>query len=698
MSTDSEKSFTIGKSFDITYIRIVFYSPRPESFALYKRVHSDGPWTPYQFYSATCRSTYGLPDSLSIQKGENESRALCTSEYSDISPLQFGNIAFSSLEGRPSAYNFEHSIELQQWVTATDIRISLNRLNTFGDELFGDKQVLRSYFYAIADIAIGARCKCNGHANRCIESNGQGERSKVCECKHFTDGPDCEKCLPFYNDAPWGRATSKNAHECKPCNCNGYTNKCYFDRNLYNLTGHGGHCIDCDANRDGPNCERCKENFYMREDGYCTHCDCNPTGSRSLQCNSEGKCQCKKGIGGDKCDRCEANHFNFGIHGCQSCDCNSQGSLDNAPSCDPETGFCACKENVEGRHCRECKPGFFNLDFDNRFGCSPCFCYFHTSECSSATGYSMVSTISNFNKNKEKWSAIDERGKFFEPKYNTPRQSIGILTPGYDNAYFSAPERFLGDQRASYNRLMKFKLHLVNQRGPNPSPSDVILEGAGTKISLPIFAQNQGIPDETVREFVFRLHENPDYSWQPSQSSRQFMSILSNLTAIKIRASYSDGGEAYLDDFEIQTAHRGAAGNPARWIEQCQCPEGYLGQFCESCAPGYRHSPANGGPFMPCIPCDCNKHAEICDSETGRCICQHNTGGDNCDQCKKGFYGNALAGTPYDCKRCPCPDDGACLQLPDETIICLECPVGYFGKFKFDLNCRKTSVIINSLF
>lgn len=42
-----------------------------------------------------------------------------------------------------------------------------------------------------------------------------GERTRVCECKHFTDGPDCEKCLPFYNDAPWGRATSKNVHECK---------------------------------------------------------------------------------------------------------------------------------------------------------------------------------------------------------------------------------------------------------------------------------------------------------------------------------------------------------------------------------------------------------------------------------------------------------------------------------------------------
>lgn len=61
----------------------------------------------------------------------------------------------------------------QNWVTATDIRISLDRLNTFGDEVFGDPQVLKSYFYAIADVAVGARCKCNGHSDKCVNSTGK---------------------------------------------------------------------------------------------------------------------------------------------------------------------------------------------------------------------------------------------------------------------------------------------------------------------------------------------------------------------------------------------------------------------------------------------------------------------------------------------------------------------------------------------
>lgn len=48
-------------------------------------------------------------------------------------------------------------LSLQEWVTATSIRISLTRMNTFGDEVFGDARVLKSYFFAISDLSVGAR-------------------------------------------------------------------------------------------------------------------------------------------------------------------------------------------------------------------------------------------------------------------------------------------------------------------------------------------------------------------------------------------------------------------------------------------------------------------------------------------------------------------------------------------------------------
>lgn len=64
------------------------------------------------YFSATCRSTYGVPDRAPIMLSA-ETVSQCTSEYSDISPLTGANVAFSTLEGRPSAPNFENAPVLQ---------------------------------------------------------------------------------------------------------------------------------------------------------------------------------------------------------------------------------------------------------------------------------------------------------------------------------------------------------------------------------------------------------------------------------------------------------------------------------------------------------------------------------------------------------------------------------------------------------
>lgn len=207
----------LGKSYDVSYIRIRFRSPRPQSMAIYKRTSTNrkAPWIPYQYFSGSCEKTYKVP-TRGIVTRENQQVALCTNEFSSISPLTGGNVAFTTLMGRPDNLNFDNSPALQEWVTTSAIRIDLDRMNTFGDEVFGDANVLRSYYFAIIDLAVGGRCKCNGHAASCKNYQLPNGRQELrCVCEHNTAGVDCMECRPLFNNRPWARATEDSANECQ---------------------------------------------------------------------------------------------------------------------------------------------------------------------------------------------------------------------------------------------------------------------------------------------------------------------------------------------------------------------------------------------------------------------------------------------------------------------------------------------------
>ena len=146
------------------------------------------------------------------------------------------------------------------------------------------------------------------------------------------------------------------------CNCNGLSNKCVFNQTLYDQTGHGGYCIDCQRNTDGAHCEYCKYSYYRREStNECVDCNCHRDGALSPQCDPTGKCKCKPGVVGEKCDRCAPNHYEISSEGCKSCECNEAGSFDNPPVCDSRDGQCRCKQNVEGRNCDRFEFIFTNI-------------------------------------------------------------------------------------------------------------------------------------------------------------------------------------------------------------------------------------------------------------------------------------------------------------------------------------------------
>ena len=162
----------------------------------------DPSWRPYQFYSSSCYRVYGTPKKAFASK-ENEQEALCTDAHL-IRPLQGGRIAFSTLEGRPSAKDFEANIALQEWVSATDIKVVFDRISS-------SKTRDTSKYYAVSDLAVGGRCHCNGHAGSCSTTR---DGRPVCDCKHHTAGNNCEKCKAFFNDSPWKPASETFANEC----------------------------------------------------------------------------------------------------------------------------------------------------------------------------------------------------------------------------------------------------------------------------------------------------------------------------------------------------------------------------------------------------------------------------------------------------------------------------------------------------
>ncbi len=99
-----------GKTYDVTYIKLTFQSPKPESFVIYKRTHENSSWIPYQYYSASCMLTFGLP---AKKYPDFDTEAICSEDFSDLTPLHGSEVAFGTLDWRPGAVAFEMRNDLQ---------------------------------------------------------------------------------------------------------------------------------------------------------------------------------------------------------------------------------------------------------------------------------------------------------------------------------------------------------------------------------------------------------------------------------------------------------------------------------------------------------------------------------------------------------------------------------------------------------
>ncbi|XP_073720344.1 netrin-G1 isoform X6 [Misgurnus anguillicaudatus] len=192
-------------------IVITFESGRPEQMVLEKSLDYGRTWQPYQFYATDCLDAFTMePKTMRDITQHTLLDIICTEEYSrgyvwkndkavrfEIKD-RFALFAGPKLHNMASLYGqLDTTKNLRDFFTITDLRIRLLRPATGATMV--DENNLSRYFYAISDIKVHGRCKCNLHANSCVFD----KEKLTCECEHNTTGPDCGRCKRNYQARAW---------------------------------------------------------------------------------------------------------------------------------------------------------------------------------------------------------------------------------------------------------------------------------------------------------------------------------------------------------------------------------------------------------------------------------------------------------------------------------------------------------------
>ncbi|KAJ7348794.1 hypothetical protein OS493_039006, partial [Desmophyllum pertusum] len=139
--------------------------------------------------------------------------------------------------------------EKQSFFKITNLKMILKEFITGSNFDPGSlaESLKRSYYFAVKDWDVSASCFCNGQASEC-DANDYSK----CICQRNTDGSNCEKCLPLFNNKPY-----RIREACEACECNSHAESC-----TYNETKGYGVCDDCQDNTMGDKCDLFKVSFY----------------------------------------------------------------------------------------------------------------------------------------------------------------------------------------------------------------------------------------------------------------------------------------------------------------------------------------------------------------------------------------------------------------------------------------------------
>uniref|UniRef100_A0A182WTH0 Uncharacterized protein n=1 Tax=Anopheles quadriannulatus TaxID=34691 RepID=A0A182WTH0_ANOQN len=562
-------------------------------------------------------------------------------------------------------------------------------------------------------------CSCDTNGS---ELEGCDLHTGQCFCKTGVTGTSCDRCdVGFYGFSAQG---------CKRCDvCSSAAYVCDPDT---------GRCI-CPANSNGPECRSCIANTWGNEfQKGCKHCACDIVGSIGQSCDREtGQCSCKEGYTGRQCNECALGYYGYPT--CHRCACDERGTLPSNNGtvfpCD-RNGQCQCKEMVYGKRCDICRQGTFGLAAFHPEGCTRCFCFGRASECTQSdhswgqvrlagsrnlsveylerqdghteVDYVVILQLEGTQMHREDVNITSMNNLELIPS-SSGNVSIGAYATFRYPLYFQLPPQFLGDRTASYGGLLNFTLITDGATINIPEPSlrqfPLVQLHTHENLVLDFYEQTirygQPVESHSVRLLGSLWRNHYDGAWA---NRTILMTALQNVRHIFVRGTTTmDFQQVVLTNVTLDTGIfvAGAENNHAYGVERCSCTPKYSGLSCQNPGPGYyRHRlpivdlewATIDDMIGKVVPCGCNGRSEECDPETGVCLnCRNNTGGEHCERCAEGFYGDPNLGQ---CSPCPCPEtrknfargctvrgsDVHCICKTGYTgALCDSCMRGYFG-------------------
>ncbi|XP_026153661.1 netrin-G2 isoform X2 [Mastacembelus armatus] len=217
-----------NKSLELTDdIHITFEYGRPTIMVLDKSMDHGRSWQPYQFYADDCMDAFNMPPKrVRDLSPANITRVICTEQYSRwVGSKNDKNVKFEvrarfavfagpRLQNMDNLYTRMESMKgLRDFFTFTNLRLRLLRPALGGTYVQRDN--LLKYFYAISNIEVTARCKCNLHASQCLVQDGNLQ----CQCEHNTTGQDCQRCKKGFKAKSWKAGSYLPAPNGTPNTC-----------------------------------------------------------------------------------------------------------------------------------------------------------------------------------------------------------------------------------------------------------------------------------------------------------------------------------------------------------------------------------------------------------------------------------------------------------------------------------------------